>query len=301
MVTQFLKIGVDGGGSKTELILVDPAGAIVARHTAAGTNPSLVGPELAGSTLRAALDELLAQSPSASDQIASTRLFMAGSPPFWRQFAESLQGFGEVVAADDSLPVVELATKGAPGLILHAGTGSFVAARAADGALHYAGGLGWKLGDPGSAFDVGRRGIARGLLELQGWLPPTPLAEALVRHAGLGDAAMITRLFYSADDANVRIGAFAPVVTDLAAQGCHPAQLVLVESITGLVELARGVTSRLFKNQLVTCGVSGALLNSAPAVHTLRSLVTTHTWPVGLCFIAEPPIEGVRRLLAKAR
>ena len=300
VVNNLFKIGVDGGGTKTELILVDSVGAIVARHTTAGSNPSHVGAEQARVTLITALDALLAQSPSASDKISRTRLFMAGSTTFWQQLAESLPGYGEVLAADDSLPVIELATKGAPGLVLHAGTGSFVAARAPDGSLHYAGGLGWKLGDPGSAFDVGRRGIARALLELQGWVSPTPLAEARCRHAGFADAAMIRRFFYSADDANARIAAFAPVVTELAGQGCHPAQLVLVESITELVEQARCVTAQLFKDKLVTCGVSGALLNSEPAVHTLRSLVTTHAWPVGLCFITEPPIEGVRRLLLKS-
>ena len=41
------KIGVDGGGTKTECILVDAAGAIVARHLAAGCNPNVAGPEAA--------------------------------------------------------------------------------------------------------------------------------------------------------------------------------------------------------------------------------------------------------------
>lgn len=295
-----MKIGVDGGGTKTELILVDSSGDVVARRTTAGCNPSHVGAEQARITLITALDELIAGLPGAAEKISATHLFMAGSPQFWLQMAESLTGYGEIVTANDSLPVIELATKGAPGLVLHAGTGSFVAARAPDGTLHYAGGLGWKLGDPGSAFDVGRRGIVRGLLELQGWVRPTPLAEALCRHTGLADATLITRFFYSADDANARIAAFAPVVTELAGHGCHPAQMALVESLTELVEQARCVTSQLFKNKVVTCGVSGALLNSEPAVQTLRSLVTTHAWPVGLCFITEPPIEGVRRLLAKS-
>ena len=34
-------------------------------------------------------------------------------------------------------------------------TGSFVAARGPDGGHHYAGGLGWRLGDPGSSHDLG--------------------------------------------------------------------------------------------------------------------------------------------------
>ena len=41
------RIGIDGGGTKTELILIDKSGAVVARHSAPGCNPSLAGPELA--------------------------------------------------------------------------------------------------------------------------------------------------------------------------------------------------------------------------------------------------------------
>ena len=46
-----LQIGVDGGGTKTELILVDSAGTIVASHLAPGCNPSQCGPEKARTIL----------------------------------------------------------------------------------------------------------------------------------------------------------------------------------------------------------------------------------------------------------
>ena len=56
---------MDGGGTKTELILVDAAGEIVARHLAPGCNPSQTGPENARTILTEALAaELLAQSQS---------------------------------------------------------------------------------------------------------------------------------------------------------------------------------------------------------------------------------------------
>ena len=52
------KIGVDGGGTKTECVLVDAAGVIVARHLAPGCNPNIVGPEQARLILTAALGAL---------------------------------------------------------------------------------------------------------------------------------------------------------------------------------------------------------------------------------------------------
>ncbi len=54
------KIGVDGGGTKTECILLDASGSIVAVHVGAGCNPSVVGPEQARSVVIAALDSLRA-------------------------------------------------------------------------------------------------------------------------------------------------------------------------------------------------------------------------------------------------
>ena len=57
------------------------------------------------------------------------------------------------------------------------------AARDAAGAIHYAGGLGWRFGDPGSGYDLGRRAITRALLELQGWLPPSRLPPGGLKQA----------------------------------------------------------------------------------------------------------------------
>jgi glucosamine kinase len=53
------KIGVDGGGTKTECILVDAQGTIIARHLAPASNPSVVGTEQARLIVTDALCGLL--------------------------------------------------------------------------------------------------------------------------------------------------------------------------------------------------------------------------------------------------
>lgn len=302
VVTPNFKIGLDGGGTKTELLLVDAAGTVVARHTAPGCNPSQIGSEKAAVVVREAIAELVARSKieNQKSKIIATHLYTAGSPIFWKEFAATLREHGTVVTGPDSLPVLELATAGAPGLVLHAGTGSFVAARGLDGSIHYAGGLGWKFGDPGSGSDLGRRAIGHALLELQGWAKPTALGDALKAHTGLADAVANTRFFYTAEDANVRIAGFAPRVLELAHAGCAPAQTAVACTLTDLVEYARLVTTKLFGAAVVPCGVSGAILNSPPAIYALKALAESHAWPVDYRFITEPPIEGVRRLLAKS-
>lgn len=296
------KIGVDGGATKTECILVDPAGEIVARQIAPGSNPSGVGPEQARLIVTDALCALLAQSKSKfpGSQISRTALYMAGSPHFWQDFAAGLREFGMVSTAPDSLPVLELATEGKPGLVLHSGTGSFVAARDHGGKIHYAGGLGWRFGDPGSGYDLGRRAISRALLELQGWAPASRLGPTVCDHTLLGpggDAGAITRYFYSDPSPNQKIAALAPAVLRLASEGDYTARLLLIESAGELLDLAARVAAKLFPSTPVDelrVGLSGPILTH-PVVHEALAPRS----PLPLVPVNGAPIDGVRRLLMR--
>lgn len=292
------KIGIDGGGTKTECILVDESGTIVARHLAPGCNPNVVGTDQARALVTDALVALT--SALSSPRITATQLFMSGAPTFWQEFAASLTGFGRVSAAPDSLPTLELATHGRPGLVIHAGTGSFVAARAPDGTVHYAGGTGWRFGDPGSGYELGRRAISRALLELQGWLPPSRLGPTVRDHTQLGDAAdarAVTRYFYAHAEPNRVIAALAPAILRLATEGDHTAHQVLIESAGELLDLAHHVAAKLFPGttlDTIPTGLSGALLTNATVAAALAPRTRLPLTP-----ITEAPIEGVRRLLVR--
>ncbi|HWA87313.1 MAG TPA: BadF/BadG/BcrA/BcrD ATPase family protein [Opitutus sp.] len=296
------KIGVDGGGTKTECILVDASGREVCRHLAPASNPSVVGLEQAQLVATDALCALFdaARQMDESAQIVATRLFMAGSGFFWRDFAAGLRDFGDVSTGPDSLPVLELATGGEPGLVVHSGTGSFVAARDFVGGIHYAGGLGWRLGDPGSAYDLGRRAIARALLELQGWAPPSRIGPTVRDHAQHRDGAetsLLTRFFYSEPAPNQKIASLAPAVLRLATEGDQTAHALIVESVSELLELAARVAGKLFAGipaDTVGAGLSGSILTH-PVV--LQALAPRS--PLPFVPITDPPIEGVRRLLAR--
>jgi N-acetylglucosamine kinase-like BadF-type ATPase len=297
------KIGVDGGGTKTEAILVDAAGSVVARQLAPGCNPNVVGSDQARLVLSDALCALLGQAAGRTGEvrIEETRLYMAGNPLFWRNLAGTLTEFGRVTTAPDSLPVLELATGGQPGLVLHSGTGSFIAARGLDGRIHYAGGLGWRFGDHGSAYDLGRRAVAQALLELQGWLPVSRLAATVRNHTELGDAAeaaAVTRYFYTHATPEPRIAALAPAVLRLAEEGDGAAQALVVESVGELLALAGRVFTKLFAGvpaDTVPAGLSGRILT-----HPVVLSVIAPRSPLPLTPVTAAPIEGVRRLLLRA-
>ena len=296
------KIGVDGGGTKTECILVDESGTIVARQVAPGCNPSVVGPPQAKAIVTDALRALVQSVPGARPpHVVTTHIYSAGSRAFWRETAATLTEFGEVFTADDSYPVLELATNGRPGLVLHGGTGSFVAARGTDDRVHYAGGVGWRFGDPGSGYDLGRRTVSRALLELQGWAPASHIGAAVREHTALGetaDAGVVTRHFYTHADPNRHIAALAPALLRLAAEGELAANQIIAESIGALLALATRVAAKLFPDtppETLPAGLSGPILTHPVVVATM-----TARSPLALKPVEGSPIEGVRRLLLRS-
>jgi N-acetylglucosamine kinase-like BadF-type ATPase len=289
------KIGIDGGGTKTECILVDPSGAIAARHTGPGCSPSLVGAPRSREIAAGVLKEVRAEHPSVA--ISHTLLCMAGSRAFWKEVGDGLVGFGQISTMDDSVPVLELATRGDPGLVIHAGTGSFVAARSLDGAVHYAGGIGWRFGDEGSGYDLGRRAIARALLELQGWAEPSGLGALVRERTGKSTSGEVSVYFYGDPATNNGVAGLAPDVLRLAGAGDPAAGEAVSHSVLHLLGLAVSVTDQLFpgkRPESFRAGVSGHILNHPFAYRALLSKA-----PFPLTKVTESPIEGVRLLLAR--
>jgi N-acetylglucosamine kinase-like BadF-type ATPase len=222
---------------------------------------------------------------------------MAGSRNFWQDFAAGLEKMGRVIAEDDSLPVLELATGGNPGLVVHAGTGSFVAARVEGLAPYYAGGLGWRFGDSGSGYDIGRRAIARTLLELQGWEPSSGVGDFVRNEIGLDDPGAISSHFYGNPSPNWQIASLAPGILRLLGEGDLAARHLVACSLGELFDLARQVSVALFPHdapESLTAGLSGPIVTHPEVLPLVADLSKIAFRP-----IEDPPIEGVRRLLLR--
>jgi len=58
-------VGFDGGGTKTDCVLLNAAGEVLAEHSAGPSNPLRAGFERSQSSLRAAAEKTLPSSPSA--------------------------------------------------------------------------------------------------------------------------------------------------------------------------------------------------------------------------------------------
>jgi len=162
-------LGFDGGGTKTECVLMDPAGKILARSFAGPSNPSRVGVESATREIEKAADLSLQEARVVRNAIAALGAGLAGTgkPEMKERMRASLAGAfpGATVSIFTDLEMALAAAGEGPVIVLVAGTGSAAIGRNAQGEVWRTGGQGPRLGDDGSAFDIGIRAVARAMKE----------------------------------------------------------------------------------------------------------------------------------------
>jgi N-acetylglucosamine kinase-like BadF-type ATPase len=247
--------GFDGGGTKTDCVLMDEAGAILARGRSGPSNPSRIGPERALANLQAAVLDAFTRVPPGSlpNHTAAPHSFfavvagLAGARQ--PEIAEKMRfwlekGFpGAQLKLYTDLELALHATGEGAAIVLVAGTGSAAIGRDARGRVVQAGGYGPQLGDEGSAFDIGRRAIRAALRSLDQTGHDSALGKQILFQLGCGDwAAVQQRASAAADEVFPRV---FPVVSAAADAGDNTARLLLADAAHELVSLVKTVVDRL--------------------------------------------------------
>lgn len=184
---RMLGFGIDGGGTRSRLCVFDlETGAELNRFMGGSTNMYSVGVEAAFSNLR----DLLCSSGYPLESFRKGCLGSAGlsRPDENRRcsdfFTDLLPQCRMYLCNDGEILLVG-ALESLEGYSLIGGTGSFALARAADGSSARAGGLGYMLGDEGSALWIAWEGIKRSLRSMEGRDMQTCLLPLLTEHFGL--------------------------------------------------------------------------------------------------------------------
>lgn len=157
-------LGFDGGGTKTECVLMDETGAVLARSRSGPSNAVNVGAPASAAALAEAGNKALQSAAKQSTDVAYilAGISGAGEPAVRAGIQEHLKpSFPKASIVITSDLILSLAATGEiPSLVVIAGTGSAVLGRTAPLKLARAGGFGPIIGDPGSANDIGRKTTA---------------------------------------------------------------------------------------------------------------------------------------------
>jgi N-acetylglucosamine kinase-like BadF-type ATPase len=141
-----------------------------------------------------------------------------------------------VVVTTDAELARASAFEGGPGVLLVGGTGSIAVSRDERGTPRRVGGLGWRMGDQGSAYWIGARALEAVGAMHDGLGTVTHLAEALCTAARVPGMAGLIQ--WSTTAKPTEVAALCPAVLACAATGDSVAGAVRDDAVAALVQLA---------------------------------------------------------------
>ena len=241
-------LGLDGGGTKTECVLADAEGNVLARSFAGASNPLRAGYTRAWFALSEAGDAVLRRERLRAKDISGVCAGLGGagrSSVVNRSttFFERSYPNAAVRVTTDLDVGLEAAFGTGEGILLLAGTGSAAFGRDAGGRIARAGGRGPWFSDEGSAFDIGRSAVRAVALFEEHRGPATALSKKLFSWNDSGNwDVLLDQIAKNADDVFPKL---FPVVAQVADKGDAGAREILTAAASSLAELARCVASEL--------------------------------------------------------
>jgi glucosamine kinase len=259
-----LVIGVDGGGSKTTVLVADDGGNVVVESIGAA------------SAVRSGRVE---ESADAIELAVRTALGRAGNDELPRVLCVGVAGVArepvrhalwealsarelaeEVVVRTDYDVAFDDAFGDGPGILVIAGTGSVATGRGPAGAMGRTGGWGTHIGDEGGGAWIGRRALSVVTAATDGREPETALVGAILTATECNEA---TDLIAWAADATPRmLASLVPVVAKVAAAGDLRANALLDLATEELALHARALGRQLFADEraAIPIALSGGLV-----------------------------------------
>lgn len=241
-------LGFDGGGTKTDCVLADADGRVLARAAAGPSNPIRTGYTKAWFSLSEAADAVLGRHKIRADDIRGVcaGLGGAGRSGVARRattFFERSYRNAKVFVTTDLEIALEGAFGSGEGMIVLAGTGSAAFGRDTSGHSARAGGRGPWFSDEGSAFDIGREAFRAATLAEEQRGPATSLSQrVLAWHDARDWDALLEHIAKSPDAIFPKT---FPLVAELADAGDAVSRGILSVAAASLALLAESVAKKL--------------------------------------------------------
>lgn len=263
-------IGVDGGGSKTALAMArSDDGTLLGRVSVDGSNVLKVGGEHAAEAIIRSIEGLLEPDGRTQGDVTAIVAGLAGvdatangdliSTRLRRAFPAATC----TVTSDADL-VLSGGTPHGHGAAIIAGTGSIALARDPAGTVVRAGGWGTRLGDEGSAFDIGIAGLQAVCQAWDGRIGPTALLHRLGDTVDTRSRSALIRSVEAM--APKDIAALAPAVAETASAGDDAARRIIGRAAVALAGLVEAVHRSLAWSGPMPLALGGGLLCNTPGL-----------------------------------
>ena len=217
-----LYVGIDGGGSKTRVAVMDLVSQQGIAVSGGASNPNSVGWDVALTRIRELIENGLTQLGAQARHLHSLCAALSGvsSREASRRMEQELHALfpdARIQVVPDALAALSAGTEARPGVALIAGTGTIAISEDRSGTVRRAGGYGYLIGDEGSGFDIGRRGVMAALQSFERRGPTTTLEDQLCQFCETMHPDDAVTVIYRSDHPVARVAAFAPSVIRNAA------------------------------------------------------------------------------------
>lgn len=238
-------LGVDGGGTKTEALLVSDR-AILGFSRGGPSNHQGVGLDSAAravvETIQGALDQA-GLSWDAVDGGAVLGLAGADFPEDIARLTEALTPHVSVMpfqVVNDAEIALSAGTPAGFGIAAIAGTGGNVFGRNRAGVKRQVGGLGYEWGDYGSGIDIAREVLHHAFRSAERRGPKTQLEPLVLEMLGMPDYEALSRAIYFREMPAMHFIVLAPLCFQAAAAGDAIAASILVRTGEAIAESVAG-------------------------------------------------------------
>ena len=268
----FIVAGVDGGGSKTRIIIADEGGAQLGEVVGPGSAVrSPAGAEHSATVIATTLSEALASCGMADviPKVLCVGVAGAGREPERDAILEALAAreiVEDVVIQSDFAIALEDAFGEGPGVLLISGTGSAAFGRGPSGTSARCGGWGPICGDEGSGAWIGRRALSVVTAAADGREPETALMGAVLTAAQVNEPQEL--IAWAAQATPALFASLAPVVSSVADAGDLRANAILSLAVEELVLHVRTLARSLFGDERAATPVAftGGILTRGTTV-----------------------------------
>lgn len=255
-------IGIDGGGTKSRLIISDETLNKKSIYIGNSINIFSVGKEKCFSALKELIDTSL--NKEKIDVSKVQRICIAGAglareyelKEFSIFFRTNYPSMGTIFTTDIRALMVG-ALKDKAGICLIAGTGSVCMGQDSNKNIVRAGGLGWRLGDEGSASFIAQEAIKRSIKSYEQRDLETNMLNPLLAFFNLNSINEAVKFFHNPDLDKATISSAASIVTEYAMNKDPLALDILKISAIELFKLVLSVHNKLSsvsKREIVTAG-----------------------------------------------
>jgi N-acetylglucosamine kinase-like BadF-type ATPase len=226
-------VGVDGGGTKTEAVILDADLRVIGEGRAGASNPLRVGITSAAAAVREAIDNACAAAKVRRSDLDAAEVGLAGARR--RELRERMRetllplGIRDLDVVTDADIALYGATDGAPGLVVIAGTGSICCGINARGKRFCAGGWGPVAGDEGAGAWIARRALRAIAWASDGRGPQTSLTDFACSYFHVSTADDLTTAIYAPTITNERIAGFGKDVVEAAKRKDEVAEAIILE------------------------------------------------------------------------